>query len=369
TFADEIIEIAGGKNIAAADGKTGYFIMSLEELIEKNPQVIICDSGMGEMSFAYEQIMNDERLKNLDAVKNNRVYVIDGDIISRPGPRVVEAVEIVHQNFSDFFAAVEDDDNYKTVEAGEEAVVKLEGEDDYDCLDEIRVKAGEEGEVKFTSISVEPAQQPAPTSASTSAPASTSGPAPTSSLALATYKCFALSAEDLEGSVEWVRLNFSVSKSWLAAKPLNPQAAAKTVSLFRYDDENETWAELNTSETGTGGESSEKVFYTARSPSFGTFAICAALETRNETEGSPTPTPAPTPSAAAVTPTPRVAVTTTPRATPSQTNFSTAATTSQKPSQKQTAKQTNSSRAAAAPPPKPSIFEKIFRFFFGWLLK
>ncbi len=94
TFVNEIIEIAGGRNIAA--DKTGYFQMSTEELIKKNPQVIICDSGMGSMSQAYEEIMGDKRLEIVDAVRNNRVYIIDGDIIDRAGPRVVEAAETVY---------------------------------------------------------------------------------------------------------------------------------------------------------------------------------------------------------------------------------------------------------------------------------
>ena len=109
TFINAIIEAAGGTNIAA--DKSGYFIMNHEVLIDKNPQVIICDSGMGSISTAYEEIMRDERLGIVDAVKNNRVYVIDGDIMSRPGPRVVDAVEIVYGHFSVFFAAVKEEDD------------------------------------------------------------------------------------------------------------------------------------------------------------------------------------------------------------------------------------------------------------------
>ena len=106
TFANEIIEIAGGKNIAAEN--SGYPRMNLEEFIDKNPQVIICDSGHGGMSIAYDQIVNDERLKDVDAVKNNRLYVIDTDIISRSGPRVVDAVKIIHADYADFFEEMEE---------------------------------------------------------------------------------------------------------------------------------------------------------------------------------------------------------------------------------------------------------------------
>ena len=106
TFANEIIEIAGGENIAAY--KSGYFIMNLEEFIDKKPQVILCDSGHGGMGIAYDQIADDERLKDVDAVKNNRLYIIDADIISRPGPRVVDAVKIVHADYADFFDEMEE---------------------------------------------------------------------------------------------------------------------------------------------------------------------------------------------------------------------------------------------------------------------
>jgi iron complex transport system substrate-binding protein len=36
-------------------------------------------------------------LKNTEALLNNRVYKIDGDLIHRPGPRLVEALEQVAQ--------------------------------------------------------------------------------------------------------------------------------------------------------------------------------------------------------------------------------------------------------------------------------
>ena len=108
TFISEIIETAGGKNIAA--DKSGYFIMNLEELMDKNPQVILCDSGHGGMSSAYDQIMSEERLKILDAVKNKRVYLIDGDIMDRPGPRIVNATETVYGYLYGFFGIIEEEE-------------------------------------------------------------------------------------------------------------------------------------------------------------------------------------------------------------------------------------------------------------------
>ena len=118
TFINAIIETAGGKNIAA--DKSGYFIMNLEELIDKNPQVILCDSGMGSISTAYEEIMSDGRLKIVDAVKNSRVYLIEGDIMDRPGPRVIDAVEIVQVDYSEFFEEYEKEEKEEEEEEEEE---------------------------------------------------------------------------------------------------------------------------------------------------------------------------------------------------------------------------------------------------------
>lgn len=103
TFSTEVIELAGGRNIAT--GTPGYFVLNLEALVARNPQVIICDQGMGTMSLAYEEIMNDPRLQVVEAVKHGWVYIIDGDLMGRPGPRVVDAVELVHDAFRAFFAA------------------------------------------------------------------------------------------------------------------------------------------------------------------------------------------------------------------------------------------------------------------------
>ncbi|RLG35249.1 hypothetical protein DRN97_00350 [Methanosarcinales archaeon] len=90
TFISAVIQSAGGRNIAANYG-SGYFQISPAHLAEENPQVIICPS-----EDAREQILNDEQLRELNAVKYGRVHVINGDIICRPGPRIVDAVETVY---------------------------------------------------------------------------------------------------------------------------------------------------------------------------------------------------------------------------------------------------------------------------------
>jgi iron complex transport system substrate-binding protein len=94
TFHDELIKMAGGVNVAG--DLSGYTDISLENVLIENPQIIIAGVGMGEgadQSLVFMQ--TDERLKNLDARINNKVYGANMDIISRPGPRLVDALELL----------------------------------------------------------------------------------------------------------------------------------------------------------------------------------------------------------------------------------------------------------------------------------
>jgi iron complex transport system substrate-binding protein len=95
TFIDEVITIANGENVFEFDG---WRVVSLEDIISANPDVILVSSGSGmggNKDVVYEWVLSDERLKSVKAVKEGRVYVIDADIISRPSYRLADAVEIV----------------------------------------------------------------------------------------------------------------------------------------------------------------------------------------------------------------------------------------------------------------------------------
>ena len=94
TFIKGVISAAGGKN-TAADYGSGYFQIRPDNLVEENPQVIICPS-----EYAREQILNDEQLRELNGVKYGRIHVINDNVICRPGPRIVDAVETVYEYLS-----------------------------------------------------------------------------------------------------------------------------------------------------------------------------------------------------------------------------------------------------------------------------
>ncbi len=93
TFHDELIRMAGGTNIAG--NLSGYTTISMEDVIADNPQVIIAGIGMGEgTSLSLDAMQTDERLSNTDARINKAVYGANMDIVSRPGPRLADALEL-----------------------------------------------------------------------------------------------------------------------------------------------------------------------------------------------------------------------------------------------------------------------------------
>jgi iron complex transport system substrate-binding protein len=91
TFIGELINMAGGINIFA-ELEEDYPSISAEEIIEKDPQVILGPSNHSDQLTA-EMIAEREGWSSLSAVAGERIYIIDGNIVSRAGPRVVDALE------------------------------------------------------------------------------------------------------------------------------------------------------------------------------------------------------------------------------------------------------------------------------------
>ena len=93
TFIGEIIVLAGGVNIFG-ELEEDYPSVSAEEIIEANPDVILGPSSHSDQ-LSTEVIATREGWEDLTAIQNNAIYLIDGDIISRAGPRVVDALEAI----------------------------------------------------------------------------------------------------------------------------------------------------------------------------------------------------------------------------------------------------------------------------------
>ena len=90
SFLTEVLAHAGGTS-ATKDVPTAYPKLSKESAMALNPDVII-------LSDSDDNKEPNDVFKNSPAVKNGRVYRINADIISRPGPRLVDAIEQIAKN-------------------------------------------------------------------------------------------------------------------------------------------------------------------------------------------------------------------------------------------------------------------------------
>lgn len=93
TFIGQLIEMAGGVNIFA-DLEGEYLQINAEEVIARDPQAIMGSDTHGE-KLTPEMIGARPGWDQIDAVKNERILLIPGDIVSRAGPRLADAVEAI----------------------------------------------------------------------------------------------------------------------------------------------------------------------------------------------------------------------------------------------------------------------------------
>ncbi len=89
TFITQLIERAGGVNIAA--DLDPYPQMSLEQIVAADPAFIVLGDSMWGVSV--ESVGQRPGWENLSAVKNGQVFPFDDNLISRPGPRLVDGLE------------------------------------------------------------------------------------------------------------------------------------------------------------------------------------------------------------------------------------------------------------------------------------
>jgi len=88
TFINDVIQAAGGKNILE-NLSSPYPEINFEDLYHLNPSYIIFPRGV----ISEKEMLNDPRWSRLEAVKNGKILFIDPDILFRPGPRIVSAIE------------------------------------------------------------------------------------------------------------------------------------------------------------------------------------------------------------------------------------------------------------------------------------
>ncbi len=97
SYLNEVIEMAGGENVFR-DAVAPYPEVSLEEVMARNPQVIVDMGDMSDTVGVTEQHKRSvialwDRIPTLAAVKQHRVFAVASDMFVVPGPRVIDAAQ------------------------------------------------------------------------------------------------------------------------------------------------------------------------------------------------------------------------------------------------------------------------------------
>lgn len=94
-----VLETAGGINIASdavASRDTNIAVYGKEQLLSKALEIDVFLSQQGIMnSVSIETIKNEPGFNIIKAIKNNQIYLIDENIISRPVPRLYQGMVTV----------------------------------------------------------------------------------------------------------------------------------------------------------------------------------------------------------------------------------------------------------------------------------
>jgi len=91
TFIHDIVETAGGANVAAEAGMEGYAEISDEVVVERDPEWIV--------SPAHAGLPEGEPYASTTALRENRTLVVDENLVSQAGPRVVEPLRVMAETF------------------------------------------------------------------------------------------------------------------------------------------------------------------------------------------------------------------------------------------------------------------------------
>ena len=91
TFIDTLITMAGGRNVGAALADP-WAQISAEFLIEQNPDIILMGDAVWS-GITPEDVAARPGWDAIAAVQNGQVYAFDDNLVSRPGPRLVDGLE------------------------------------------------------------------------------------------------------------------------------------------------------------------------------------------------------------------------------------------------------------------------------------
>jgi len=92
SFVDSLINMAGGENIAAR-AQDAWAQLSIEEIVSSDPEIIILPAKHGTASISLKVLKEHPAWREITAIKQDRVYTIEGDLVDGYGPRIVQGLE------------------------------------------------------------------------------------------------------------------------------------------------------------------------------------------------------------------------------------------------------------------------------------
>lgn len=99
TFLHDLVVLAGGRNIAAG-APIRWPQLSMEQIVAKNPDIIVCAFQPSEGMWVEDNTVGDRfrerrEWQQINAVRNGRIHVASDDMFLRPTPRLQLALEML----------------------------------------------------------------------------------------------------------------------------------------------------------------------------------------------------------------------------------------------------------------------------------
>jgi iron complex transport system substrate-binding protein len=96
TWIGNLIRLAGGANVFG-EAVSEWPIIRSEEVIQRNPDIMVFPviPGIARFWGGFEAVKNRSGWENINAVRSGSLYEVSRDCISRPGPRLVESLELL----------------------------------------------------------------------------------------------------------------------------------------------------------------------------------------------------------------------------------------------------------------------------------
>ncbi len=93
SFIHELLELAGAENVMGG-AQGAWPQISLEQILKADPEIIILGDAFAVNSpQTPEMVLRRPGWEQVTAIRRRAIHAVDGNLVSRPGPRIVEGLE------------------------------------------------------------------------------------------------------------------------------------------------------------------------------------------------------------------------------------------------------------------------------------